>query len=435
MNRKLLIYGGIGLAVGVAAGINYFLHPGKGRRRKERLKKLPTEVSMKIAEVVYKVIPESVKSATDHGLRHLSRRVNGQLIDNEGVVTYTNSKTNKRIRYGLHVARSLISTKHPLLIHIIPMRRCNLSCVYCNEYDKHSDPVPLDEMYRRIDRLAELGSSIVTISGGEPMMHDGIFQIIARIRDHGMIAGLITNGYYLQPEKIAALNTAGLDELQISIDNVNPDDVSNKSLKVLDAKLINLKENARFTVNINSVLGSGVANPEDALTIAKRARQLGFSSTVGIIHDSEGSIKNGLEKGLGAREKEVYREIKCLPQPSYARFNKFQDELVAGNELTWRCRSGARYLYVDEHGLVSWCSQQRGTPGIPLLQYTQDDIDREYITEKWCAPTCTIQCVHQISIPDKWRDPQVSMREFLNRPSQDRPKKTTINKVLSEDWG
>jgi hypothetical protein len=35
-----------------------------------------------------------------------------------------------------------------------------------------------------------------------------------------------------------------------------------------------------------------------------------------------------------------------------------------------------------------------------------EDFKREYSTEKWCAPTCTIQCVHQVGILDNWRDPQ-----------------------------
>jgi MoaA/NifB/PqqE/SkfB family radical SAM enzyme len=102
------------------------------------------------------------------------------------------------------------------------MRRCNLSCTYCNEYDKTSDPVPIETMLERIDKLAEFGSSVITISGGEPMMHPEIFEIIARIRHHGMIAGLISNGYYFQPEKVKKLNEPGLDYLQISIDNVTP---------------------------------------------------------------------------------------------------------------------------------------------------------------------------------------------------------------------
>ncbi|MGH9779959.1 MAG: radical SAM protein, partial [Candidatus Acidiferrales bacterium] len=52
------------------------------------------------------------------------------------------------------IAWGLLDTKHVLLAHLIPIRRCNLSCAYCNEYDDHSKPVPLDLMYRRVDRLA-----------------------------------------------------------------------------------------------------------------------------------------------------------------------------------------------------------------------------------------------------------------------------------------
>ena len=107
-----------------------------------------------------------------------------------------------------HTIRAFASTKHPVLVHIVPMRRCNLSCAYCNEYDKTSDPVPIETMLARIDKLAEFGSSVITISGGEPMMHPQIYDIIARIRHHGMIAGLISNGYYFQPEKIKKLSRA-----------------------------------------------------------------------------------------------------------------------------------------------------------------------------------------------------------------------------------
>ena len=73
-----------------------------------------------------------------------------------------------------------------------------------------------------------------------------------------------------------------------------------------------------------------------------------------------------------------------------------------------QCRAGARYLYICENGLVHWCSQQRGTPGVPLATYTLDDIRREFLTPKWCAPMCTIGCVHRVSTMDYWRKPQKS---------------------------
>jgi len=299
------------------------------------------------------------------------------------------------------IAKGLVSTHHPLLVHVIPIRRCNLACTYCNEFDDFSKPVDTEEMFRRIDRLGEMGTSIVTISGGEPLLHPDLDAIIARIRKNGMIAGLITNGYLLVTDRIERLNRAGLEYLQISIDNVQPDDVSKKSLKVLDQKLGLLAEHAEFQVNINSVLGSGVRNPEDALTVAHRALKLGFTSTVGILHDGNGQLQP-----LGSRETEIFEEIMSLGKRSFTRVNKFQHNIAAGRENNWRCRAGSRYLYICEDGLVHYCSQQRGYPGVPLAEYTPGQRDREFRTRKGCAPRCTVSCVHQISVVDSWRAPQ-----------------------------
>ena len=314
-------------------------------------------------------------------------------------------KTIKKMRRHLHVTRvlveGLLNTRIALLAHIIPMRRCNLSCAYCNEYDDVSKPVPVEIMQRRIDKLASLGTLIIIISGGEPLLHPEIEKVIQRIRSHGMICGLITNGYLLTPQKIQSLNRAGLEFMQISIDNVQPDDVSKKSLKVLDSKLVNLCDYAEFGVNINSVIGGGIENPQDALTIARRAVQFGFTTSLGVIHDGAGSLKP-----LSEMEQKVYQAMKKIGKKSYARIHKFQDNLSLGLPNEWRCRAGSRYLYICEDGLVHYCSQQRGYPGVPLESYTLEDVRREYYTKKNCAPYCTVACVHQIATFDNWREPQ-----------------------------
>jgi MoaA/NifB/PqqE/SkfB family radical SAM enzyme len=260
----------------------------------------------------------------------------------------------RRVRELWMIGKALASTSHPVMAHIIPMRRCNLSCAYCNEYDDVSKPVPVETMYRRLDRLAKLGTTIVTVSGGEPLLHPDLDLIIARIRRRGMMAGMITNGYLLTAERIHRLNAAGLDHLQISIDNVMPDDISKKSLKVLDKKLQLLSEHAIFHVNINSVVGGGIHNPQDAVKVGTRALELGFTSTIGIIHDGSGQLKP-----LQREERDVYRRMKSFEKKNYSRFNHFQDAIADGKPNNWRCRAGSRYLYVCEDGLVHYCSQQR----------------------------------------------------------------------------
>ncbi len=299
------------------------------------------------------------------------------------------------------ILKALADKDHPVLAHLIPTRRCNIACAYCNEYDDFSRPVPIEVLSRRTDLLADLGVSCVTLSGGEPLLHPQLDDLIRHIRARGMIAGLITNGYLIGPRRIEGLNEAGLEYLQISIDNLEPDQTSMKSLRVLDRKLEMLAGHADFDVNINSVVGADIPNPGDAYTVACRALELGFTSTIGVIHDGEGQLKP-----LSKAERLVYDKVKALSKRGYSRLTYFQDNLVEGRTNKWHCRAGARYVYICEDGLVHYCSQQRGAPGIPLESYTVENIRESYSTAKSCAPACTVSCVHKASLVDFWRDPQ-----------------------------
>ena len=99
-----------------------------------------------------------------------------------------------------------------------------------------------------------------------------------------------------------------------------------KSLRLLEPKLKWLAEHADFGVNINSVVGAGIKNPEDALVIARRARALGFTRSIGILHDGRAS-----SGALGPREMAVYEELKRLGSRRDVRVNAaFQDNLARG---------------------------------------------------------------------------------------------------------
>lgn len=311
--------------------------------------------------------------------------------------------------------RSLRSPYRPVAAHLVPIRRCNLSCAYCHEYDTISAPVATADVLRRIDHLAALGTGIVTISGGEPMLHPDIDEIVGHVRGRGMIATVITNGYLLSHVRIGRLNRAGLDHLQISIDNVTPDDTSKKSLKVLDQKLRLLAEEAEFDVTINCVVGAGIRNPDDAVAIARRARALGFSTTVGIIHDGGGQLMR-----LDPAQRAALEQVVALGTSvfDYATYNRFQGNLADGRPNDWQCAAGSRYLYICEDGRVHWCSQQRGEPGIPLVQYGPDDLRREHDRVKRCAPFCTVGCVHRVAQVDELRrDPEAALARWFSARS------------------
>lgn len=329
-------------------------------------------------------------------------------------------------------ARNIAAPDHPILAQIVPIRRCNLACTYCNEYDKTSPPVETETMLRRLDKLSELGTQIVTFSGGEPTLHPDLDLLIQRVRNNGAIVTVITNGYFLTPDRIQRLNAAGLDYLQISIDNVQPDAVSKKSLKVLDQKLQWLAKHAEFSVTINSVLGSDIAQPEDAYEIASRARGLGFNSTVGILHDGAGQLRP-----LDQTQRSVYDRISAVKGGlfSFSHFDAFQKNVIQGLPNQWHCRAGGRFLYICEDGLVHYCSQQRGKPGIPLERYTREDILREAATPKACAPFCTISCVHQTAMMDELRErPRETLAGILERRKENDPDWRPPLSIRALDW-
>jgi MoaA/NifB/PqqE/SkfB family radical SAM enzyme len=283
---------------------------------------------------------------------------------------------------------------------MVVTRKCNLACTYCSEFDKVSDPVPTTEMIQRIDHLAALGTTAITITGGETLLHPELETIIAHARRRRMVVVMITNGYLLSVDRIKSLNRAGIDRMQISIDNIEPDEVSMKSLRVLDLKLRWLAEHAEFPVHIHSVVGAGTATSEDVLTIQKRAKELGLGSSAGIVHDASGQVQP-----LSERSRQVLADIERFTKPlfSFARHNPWRKNLLEGKPNDWHCPAGGRHLYICEDGLVHYCMSQRGYPAIPLAKYTQADIDREGKAPKSCAPNCTIFCVHRIALLDQIR--------------------------------
>ena len=130
----------------------------------------------------------------------------------------------------------------------------------------------------------------MTLTGGEPLLHPDIDQIVTHVGHNQAVSILNTNGYLLTEKMIDRLNRAGLDHLFISVDNKDPDPVSAKSLKVLDRKLQLLAQYRQFRVTVNSVLGAGIKNPDDAYQVAARAR-------VGIKQHSGANARSGRSSG------------------------------------------------------------------------------------------------------------------------------------------
>ena len=203
------------------------------------------------------------------------------------------------------VSGAVFDPHRPLLVHLVVTRRCNLACSYCTEYDHVSAPVPVAVLRERIDHLARLRTVVVTLTGGETLLHPDVAALVAYVRARGMTPALNTNGFLLTADRIRSLNDAGLYALQISLDGVTPNAVTKKTLKPLLPKLRLLAEHAAFRVRVNTVLG--VAPPEEAVEVARVALAHGFDAKCSLVRHADGSLAT-VDDGVRA----AYQQIKQL---------------------------------------------------------------------------------------------------------------------------
>lgn len=284
----------------------------------------------------------------------------------------------------------------PLLCQLVVTRRCNLTCTYCSEYDRDSDPVETDLLRQRIDKIASLGSLGLELTGGEPLLHPQLLDLVrhAATKRFRML-GLITNGYLLSDKVIEGLNEAGLTEMQISVDGVEPRDTTVKVLRPLRKKLERVARLARFKVVVSGVVGAG-ASPHEVEEVIRFAKAQGFRPRILLIHDSDGQLV------LGPEELRVFREAKQLIGWHYRDLFDYRETLITRGEAPFRCRAGSRYLYIDETGTVRWCAQTYDDFGKSLTEYTLKDLKQQFYAFKRCNPRCTLGCARSCSMLDRW---------------------------------
>jgi MoaA/NifB/PqqE/SkfB family radical SAM enzyme len=276
------------------------------------------------------------------------------------------------------------------------IRRCNLSCAYCSEYDKVSDPIPTEILEERLQKLKSLGTFGVSLTGGEPTLHPQLPNLIRKCRQLGFFrTGMISNGFLLRPELIEALNEAGLQEMQLSIDGVEANETTEKVLDNLKKRLQWLRDHARFRVIVSGVLGA--CPPQDAEEVIDFAKEMGFIPRVLLLHDNEGQLNLSSEK-VKMFEKIVGKLPKTLVE-----FSNYRKRLIRDGSAPFKCRAGSRYLYVDEYGQVNWCSQTRAIWSKNLMEYTFSDLREQFYRYKPCHATCTLGCARSSSQFDNWR--------------------------------
>ncbi|MDQ6986897.1 MAG: radical SAM protein [Mariprofundaceae bacterium] len=314
-----------------------------------------------------------------------------------------------KIRFIAHAAKRLLDNK-ALYAQLLVTRGCNLSCAYCNEYTPGAPHVPLPELMQRIDKLDALGVLVYDILGGEPLMHSDLAALIAHIkvkRNGNNLLTLISNGFLLTKDIIHALNNAGLDMLQLSVDSVSPGAQSMKSLKSLLPKLHLLKQHARFTVKVQTVLTGETADEYDKFR--EILADFPFAFSFSFLHRAGGQIAISGQEYVDLFDRhQLWGGMRLYRQDARA--------LLQGDfSRPWKCLGGSKFLYVNVNGHIQWCSQQKGDD-IPLAQASTADLyaaHKHKPCEKGCALGCARLISHALGQPLKTLSTSLSVLKII----------------------
>jgi pyrroloquinoline quinone biosynthesis protein E len=101
--------------------------------------------------------------------------------------------------------------------------RCPLRCAYCSnplDYAGHSDTLTTDDWRRVFREAEELGVVQLNLTGGEPLVRDDLEALVEEAERLDLYTNLITSGIPLTRERLAGLAQRGLDNVQVSIQDV-----------------------------------------------------------------------------------------------------------------------------------------------------------------------------------------------------------------------
>lgn len=319
------------------------------------------------------------------------------------------------LRFVLTGAKRVLDSR-PMYAQVVVTDDCNLTCSYCDEYTPGAPIIPLEELKRRVDKLDELGVFVYDFLGGETLMHPDIAALVAHVkakRGGSNLATIITNGFLLTERGIRELNDAGLDFMQVSVDSLEPTPASDKSLKSLLPRLQVLAREARFKVEIQTVLNDQTRADYDRFraTLVGLPFAFGFS----VMHGRGGQIAIRGEKFL-----ELLRKYGVFEGVNF--YGEHLEEMLRGDfSRPWKCLAGFKFLYVNSKGGVQWCAQQRDYM-YPLEMMNPAQLRRND-AHKPCEAGCSLGCVRMVShtLGEPFRTMGASVQLALGMRGASRP--------------
>jgi MoaA/NifB/PqqE/SkfB family radical SAM enzyme len=304
--------------------------------------------------------------------------------------------------------------------------RCNFRCQICDFWKTEHDPaeeLTLDD-FRMIGRkLNRLGTLIISLAGGEPLIRPDLYDVIGILAKANHFPILITNGWFVNETVARDILRAGLQEISVSVDYRDPArhdaqrgqpgswDRAIRALELLNRS----RPDLRTRVHMISVLMDD--NLDEIEPMIQLARDLGVTYMVSLYSSNRGT------KALRLPDGEVTRRLLDLKAryPEFVTLTSYIERLdqaiLEGG--VGNCQTGRLLLNIDNRGRVARCTETLSEPVGNILTDEAETIRDRLLTvqqERPCAK-CWTSCrgfAESMSMPPRarqWREFYTSVRK------------------------
>lgn len=303
----------------------------------------------------------------------------------------------------------------PLIVSMTITNRCNLRCIYCygSYYDRAIQDFPIEVWLKLIDQLVPLGTRLIHLEGGEPLLRKDIGQIIEKAKKKGLICRMNSNGILI-PKRIKDI--IGVDSLCISLDGDEQSNDKNRGQgtysKIIEG-IICAKKNGLSVLTSTVLTRNNIENGaiEKVLALSK---EIGFGAQFSFLYEQTTTRLNNAAFYLD--EDSIRRAIKKLISYKRKGYPIFYSHATYRNALNWPvsyeqkrftsktsppqgyryipCYMGKLMCFIDGDGLIYPCGEH--IANFPALNFLKVGFKKawENLANKDCI-TCYNTCFNE----------------------------------------
>lgn len=252
--------------------------------------------------------------------------------------------------------------RHQLLMTTLELTyRCNLKCVHCylTPNDPYRKEMPTDEWIRAIREMTELGAMYIVITGGEPTLYPGFWDILEELKRQNILIRLFTNATTLDEEDIDRLILCGVRYVDVSL--YGSDAATHEAVTGVpgsfDRTVTTIKRLKAAGVHLNLKASILRSNHQDINRLYRLMRSLGGLPllTPNVTPDNEGGLD---PVSVSVGEEEICYLLEHFYQ-DYSKISRPVDPMP----MAMRCSAGFATLTVAPNGEVIPCVQLRVSMG------------------------------------------------------------------------